>query len=227
MTITPPHIHRALVCSCALLFVTAAPDASADAFARQTAPSTTPSKAWVDDFAAFASAARGKQWIVGRSTSPCLSEGEAFDAASRDARDQLLLRVRPRLSSPRDPDTDAWLRRRLTQELAAGNLVSDRQVGRVRRSYGDLWSEAILIDASDRRLNGLVREHELWLRSRHDTRRGAAASIVGLSLAILLVYAAVNAVTKGYFRGRLRAGAVLSFALGFTAVVYYATRATG
>jgi hypothetical protein len=218
-----------LVCCCCALPVAADPSAASRAdpiSRRRDDPSTATSKPWVEDFAAFVNSSGGGRWIVGRSTSPCLSEDEAFRAASRDARDQLMARLGPQAPLPRDAEGDVWLQRRVAQELAAGRLVTDRYVSRVRRPYGELWSESILVDASGERLSALAREHATWLRNRYHTRRGALAGVAGLSLAILLVYAAVNAATKGYFRGRLRAGAVLSLALGLFAVIY-TTRGTG
>src|SRR3954447_5797318 len=84
-------------------------------------------KPWVDDFARFANSSRGKTWIVGRSTMPCLSETEAFDAACRDGSAQLLARLRPRLARAYGAESEAWLMRRLGQELSAGGaLIADR-----------------------------------------------------------------------------------------------------
>jgi hypothetical protein len=210
------------ICSmfaCCVLLIAGSSHASTEARPDHSSSATT--KPWVEDFAGFASSTSGKRWIVGRSTSPCLSENEAFEAASRDACAQLSARVRPRLTSPNDFQSDAWLQRRLAQELAAGHIIADRSVARVRRPYGELWSEAILVDASNDRLSGLAREHADWLSVRRHTRRSAVASIVGLSLAILLIYAALNAVTSGYFRGRLRAGAALMLAMCLLAVIYW------
>lgn len=212
-------IKSTLVCWCTLLIAGSTP-VSADPTSRQHELSAGPTKLWVDDFPAFANTTGGKRWVVGRSAAVCLTEDEASQAASRDARVQLLARVRPQLPPPYTVETEAWLARRLDGELSAGRLVTDRFVSRVRRPYGELWSEAILVDASADRFSGLTREYSAWLRIRGATRRGAVASIVGLSLAILFVYAAVNAVTHGYFRGRLRAGAAVSLALGLLAVVY-------
>jgi hypothetical protein len=109
-----------------------------------------------------------------------------------------------------------WLERRLAQEV----VVADRSVSRVHRPYGDIWSEAVLVDASKDRLARVAREYSAWRSNRHQTVGGAAASVVGLSIAILLIYTAVNAATKGYFRGRLRAAAALTLALGLLAAVY-------
>ena len=172
-----------------------------------------PTKPWVEDFAGFANSTRDKTWIVAHSTTPCLSETEAFEAACRDGSAQLLSRIRPRMARPYGAGSDAWLMGRLNQEIASGSLVADRFVSRVHRPYGDIWSEAILVDVSSARLGSIAREHAIWLSGRQHARRGAAASIVGMSVAILLIYAVVNAVTKGYFRGYLRTGAALGMAL--------------
>lgn len=183
-------------------------------------------KPWVDDFARFANSTRDKTWIVGHSTTPCLSESEAFDAARRDGATQLLSRLRPRLARPYGGESEAWLMQRLSQEIAGGSLVADRFVSRVHRPYGDIWSEAILVDASSARLSHIAGEHAAWLNSRHHARRSAVASVFGMSLAILLIYAVMNAVTKGYFRGYLRTGAALGMALGVIGA-WYVIRATG
>jgi hypothetical protein len=182
--------------------------------ARPLLAQTEAAKPWVDDFARFANSSREKTWIVGHSTMPCLSETEAFDAACRDGSAQLLARLRPRLARAYGAESEAWLMRRLGQELSAGGaLIADRSVSRVHRPYGDIWSEAILVDASSARLAQIAGEHAVWSSGRQHFRRSAAASIIGMSLAILLIYAVVNAVTKGYFRGYLRTTAAAAMML--------------
>ena len=183
-------------------------------------------KPWVEDFARFANTTPNRNWIVARSASPCLSESEAFDAACRDGAGQLLARLRPRLGRWDGAQSDAWLLQRLGRELASGSLMEDRFVSRVHRPYGDIWSEAILVDGSNRRLSQIAGEHGIWLSSRHHARRGALFSIAGMSLAILLIYAAVNGVTKGYFRGYLRTTAVAAMTLCVIGA-WYVIRATG
>jgi hypothetical protein len=173
-------------------------------------------KPWVEDFPAFASTGDGTRWIVGRSTLPCVSENEAFEAATRDARAQLLARVRPLLGQSYDNRSEMWLQRRLAQDL----VIVDRSVSRVHRPYGDIWSESLLVDAPHDRLSRLAREHAIWRNDRRQTAWGAVASVAGLSITILLIYTAINAATKGYFRGRLRAAAALTLALGLLAALY-------
>ncbi|MDB5323393.1 MAG: hypothetical protein JWN40_5024 [Phycisphaerales bacterium] len=176
-------------------------------------------KPWVEDFAAFASASGAKQWIVGRADAPCLSEAESFEAASRDACAQLLARMRQRLARSNDARNEEWLQRRLAQELAVGSIVTDRSVSRIRRPYGEIWSEAILVDASSNRLAKIERDYSTWLNQRQQAKRSAAVSIAGLSLVILGIYAGLNAVTKGYFRGRLRTGAAVMMIFGLLVAI--------
>ena len=174
------------------------------------------SKPWVDDFPSFVSTRDGARWIVGRSAFPCPSEAEAHDAAERDAIDQAAVRVRPLVGQSLDLQSEVWLRRRLGLEL----VIADRAVTRVHRPYGDVWSESVLVDAPHDGLVRVARDYSDWRNKRHRTIGSAVASVFGLSIAILLIYTVLNAVTRGYFRGRLRVAAALTLALGVLAAVY-------
>jgi hypothetical protein len=200
--------------------------------ARAAEPATCPSceveKTWLTDFPTFANANATRQWIVGRTTTVCLNEGEAMERARHNTRQLLVDFLRPQLSAPGrfGPDDEAWLKQRLTRELATGRLVKDRWVSHVKRPYGEVWSAALLVDASSDRLATIAREHDIWRLNRDTTVRRTGASIVGLSVVILLVYAVLNVLTKGYFRGRLRAMA--GFAMcGGAAVLIWLMRAAG
>jgi hypothetical protein len=174
------------------------------------------SKPWGDDFPTFARTRDGARWIVGRSAFPCPSEAEAHDVAERDAIDQAAVRVRPLVGRSLDLQSEVWLRRRLGLEL----VIADRAVSRVHRPYGDVWSESLLVDAPHDRLVRVAKDYSDWRNKRHRTAGAAVASVFGLSIAILLIYTALNAATRGYFRGRLRAAAALTLALGLLAAVY-------
>jgi len=174
------------------------------------------SKPWVDDFPTFASTRDGARWIVGRSAFPCPSEAEAHDAAERDAIDQALVRVRPLVGQFLDPQSEVWLRRRLGLEL----VIADRAVSRAHRPYGDVWSESVLVDAPHDGLVRVAKDYSDWKNKRHRTAGTAVASVFGLSVVILLIYTALNAATRGYFRGRLRVVAAMALALGVLAAMY-------
>ena len=62
----------------------------------------------------------------------------------------------------------------------------------------------------------------LFGRSSRSTARSTGFSLVGLSLAILAIYSVMNALTKGYFRARLRASAGLALALGTFFLIWLA-----
>lgn len=177
-------------------------------------------KQWVDDFPAFVNASGGgKGWIVAKSAQPCLTAEEASQAALMEAHRRLIGRVEAQVGRSPDGSALVWLTRRISQELNTGELVVDRSVSRVHRPYADVWSEAILVDASSQRLAPIVRDYAAWQRERDAGRRGTFASVAGMSVAVLLIYAGLNAFTKGYFRGRLRAGAALLLAAGAVAIM--------
>ena len=177
-----------------------------------TAPTTRP---WAADFPAFANAAADRHWVVGRSSKPCLSESEAAEQARRDAGSQVRALLRPHLSSRwLDGDAEAWLKGRVDRELVLGRLIVERSLSKVHRPYADIWSGAVLVDASGDRLAPIVRDYQEWRQVRTHTLRRTGFSVLGFSAAILAIYAVMNALTKGYFRGRLRAGAGLVMGLG-------------
>jgi hypothetical protein len=182
-------------------------------------------KPWLDDYGAFASANAGERWVVGRSTGPCLSEQEAADEAARDAVGQVYDRM-VRKGMVRRAGDEAWVRARLMREMAVGDLIADRAVVRNERPYGEIWSEAILVKASDRRFAGVVRELEARQRVRHAVMRGAVGAGFVVMVVIALAYVVVNWLTRGYFRGRLRAGAGLAFGLSVVLIVWV-VRAVG
>jgi hypothetical protein len=180
------------------------------------APATGPTgKPWVDDFAAYVNASTGgRRWVVGRSGAGCLSEHEASESAARDAVRQLIPRLHALRAVPPPPESEVWFKQRLMQDILVARLVKDRWVTRVQKSYGELWTEAVLVDASVGHLTPILRDHDAWLRGRQSHSRNTAASIFGMSVAVVVIYAFVNVITKGYFRCRLRAAAAFAIASG-------------
>jgi hypothetical protein len=157
-------------------------------------------KPWLDDPAAFLSNTR-QRWIVGRSTGPCLSATEATQQACADASLQLVASLSGQM--PMEADR-SWLQRRLASDLSAGRLIEDRAVGVEHKPYGDLWSAAVLVDGSRAQLQRLAAEYSRSLGQQRVTRSRQLLSVAGLWMAILGMYALLNWLTKGYFRGRLR-----------------------
>jgi hypothetical protein len=183
-----------------------------------------PDHLWAEDAAAFLNRADGRHaWIVGKSTGPCVSVREATEQACRDAAREVMPRLESILINPRrlTAEEREIVRRRLESDLMLGRLVSDRSVSRVQRPYGELWNAAVLVDASSQKLAPLASEYASMLRSRRVTFAQRIAASAGIFAVILGLYALVNGVTKGYFRGRLRWGAVASLLLAGLAMAWW------
>ena len=183
-----------------------------------TAPTT---QQWVSDLPAFLRENPTREWIVGRSQTPAVSEADAFEQARNNAASQLRKLLRSTLTpSLYKSESDAWIRDRVGRDL--GSLIVERAATKTHRPYGDIWSAAILLDASPTRLFPIARDYDAWRHTRAVATRSTGFSLVGLSLAILAIYSVMNALTKGYFRARLRASAGLALALGTFLLIWLA-----
>lgn len=99
--------------------------------------------------------------------------------------------------------------------LTGGQYVRDRSTRRYVRSYGDVWDAAVLVDASpanvaeiSRDAARLFRDAEWPAGAQRQERRVTVLSTIaagGAMMAVIaLLYAVVNALTKGYMVRRLR-----------------------
>jgi hypothetical protein len=184
-------------------------------------------KPWVDNFAAFSNSIPHKHYIVGRSDSVSVTHQEAAMRAARDAAGQIYPLLEPYLSQLRiDRQTEKWVVDDLAARINSGKYVVDRYTQSSERRYGQIWSHAVLVEVPSARLRGLGEEYRSTLRHRQVGAGRTVASIAGLSVLILLTYALVNAWTKGYFRGRLRAGAVIILAAGASVLIWAANLGT-
>ena len=172
------------------------------------------SRAWLSDFSAFANSHQRQTWTVTHSRRACTSSSEARAAAESDARDAVtdLLRQQLILHSHR-PLNEWQLDQAASRPINVQSLIADRFVQHFHRPYGELWSEAILLDVSPQRLGPLVNDR-LAAIGRQDMRAGrTVGAVVIVLVVILLLYLFLNAITKSYFTGRLRAGAVAAVAV--------------
>jgi hypothetical protein len=177
-------------------------------------------KPWLDDPAAYINAKPGTITIIGQSQAVCVSQPEALDRACLDAARQIFDYVRPRLSR-RLTRTDVHrLIETIRVELVHGKYITDRHAQRHTKSYGELWSQAVLIQLGKRELDAITARCAHIMRQQEQSLFGAAASLVVLGVVIFLLYVALNWLTKGYARGRLRAAAAL-FMLGGAGIVIW------
>jgi len=184
-------------------------------------------KPWVDDFAVFASRNPHSRCLVARSPDACISPHEAEQQAIASAVALLYPQVRDRVerTGARGETRSAGQDRRQLEktievELRRGRLVADRFVQRFRRSYGERWREAILVETSDGNITRLAQACMGQVNARAVQREAArtawtrtALKVAGLTVLICLLYLFLNAATKGYYAWSLRAAAVVA-ALG-------------
>jgi hypothetical protein len=148
---------------------------------------------WADDPAAYLSSPAGRYATIGQSHGPCLSAAEAEAQAMDDAAKQL---VYPRVSVRAGRSREA-----LMESVRNAMLVRDRSVKVVHKPYGDIWSAAVLVDASPAQIS---QQMTLLALEQKEQRRRRAAGAAGIIIVVGLAYLVANAVTRGYFRRRLR-----------------------
>jgi hypothetical protein len=81
--------------------------------------------------------------------------------------------------------------------------IVDRQLESVERPYGTIWSEAILVDASPKKLDGLSKRLQSSLRREQEKRVIAGVGSSVLLVIVSLGYIVLNWLTRGYLRFRL------------------------
>ncbi len=163
-------------------------------------------KPWVDNFAEFLNSNPKSRFLVARSAESCLSEAEANQQAMHNA----CFQVGPLLTKIRNPI------KLNPNDILENGLVVDRFVQSFDGTAGKIWRQALLIDASKENLNRLVRHKSRIAKARKFSFMRTFFSIAVLFILIIIVYAFLNAATKGYYTWSLRiAGFVLAVILIF------------
>lgn len=188
-----------------------------DAPATQSAQSQRSSQLWVADWQAYRNNTNFNGFRVESSdTSPTAQA--SLEEARRQAVSEL---QRMLLSDPRVSRAMGNLRmsrpvltQRIEAEIRTGSMVVGQSVHSIDKSYGTLWKTYLLIDTSPGAMNRLVgqitRDANLQRRQVFTT----AGSLAALMLVIVLLYAFLNTVTKGYFVWKLRAAVILVLIAG-------------
>jgi hypothetical protein len=191
------------------------------------ASATYTDKAWVDDFAAFAANADRDTWLVAYSPKVADSQHDAHQQALRAAAVKLRPYLRDylrRQASHRAQEFAGYADRELEDQietaLRSGGLILDRFVQSARRPYGEVWREALLIDASADKVASMGAASLRQLEARRDYyqaqwgsqqswRLRMVLSITGLIALVCVMYLFLNAATKGYYVWALRVAAVM------------------
>ena len=171
-----------------------------------SADSADPDKGWATRFAQFVNDHPGRQWVVGRCMTPCLSESEAAQQARDDAAAKLYPIIERHVHSSQ---LDAqWLADRVTRDVREGRFEADRFTEQFKRPYGKVWTESVLLDVTPDNLDSVVSHYRDGLSQQHmQTRRHVATAAIVILLSLLL-YILLNIATKGYFTMRLRVATI-------------------
>lgn len=163
-------------------------------------------KPWAADWSVFVNSTHGDK-ILARSTSPCTSAAEAEARAKQSAVNGLLPIVRERIThayAGRRMLSDNVLAEVIQANLAARGMIADRFVQRFARPYGDVYYEALLIDASPRNVDSIVAGATHLAERRVQRAVGIVLAFLLLLAITTVLYVLINWLTKGYFVWRLR-----------------------
>jgi hypothetical protein len=166
-------------------------------------------KPWVEDFAGFLNTRPNSRFIIARSAESCTTEAEANKQAERNACAQVTGRL---ATSLRGSAVGGLLVRPVdSADLLDGGFIVDRFVQSFNGTASRIWRQALLIDASAAKLAQLAHRKVAMARARKTGLARMLFSIVGFVVLITVVYAFLNAATKGYYVWSLRiAGIVLA-----------------
>ncbi|HCO94609.1 MAG TPA: hypothetical protein DIU00_11775, partial [Phycisphaerales bacterium] len=154
-------------------------------------------KPWVEDFSAFFNTTPNSQFIIAKSAESCMTEAEANRQAMQNACSQvadMIGQIPPRRSGV----PVSFAKPVNSADILEGSFILDRFVQSFEGAAGKIWRQALLVDASAEKLKKLAQRKAVIARARKRGFTGMFFSIVGLILLITVVYAFLNAATKGY-----------------------------
>jgi len=169
-------------------------------------------KPWVENLSVFLMNRRmDGRFILAKSTESCMTEAEANNQAVQNACAQIADMLGQ--NSPRRSGVPISFARPVNSaDILEGGFILDRFVQSFEGTAGRIWRQALLIDASAEKLKKLAQRKAVVARDRRLTWARMFFSIIGLIVLITVVYAFLNAATKGYYTWSLRIAGVV-FAL--------------
>jgi hypothetical protein len=170
-------------------------------------------KSWIDDFSGFLNTRPNSRFIIAKSAESCMTEAEANQQAVQNACTQvadMLGQASQRLSGV----PVSFARPVNSTDILDGGFILDRFVQSFEGTAGKIWRQALLVDASAEKLKNLAQRKAIIARARKTNFARMFFSVFGLIVLITVVYAFLNAATKGYYVWSLRIAGVV-----FTLVV--------
>ena len=168
-------------------------------------------KPWIENLHGTWNNRPNTRLIIAKSSESSISEGGANSQAIADACNQLTQLLR---QSPRAQTTPSLPRNVTSNDILERDFIVDRFTQSFDGRAGKIWRQALLIDASVEKLEQLARHKTAVAKEIRWSWARMSGSIVGLLVLITVVYAFLNAATKGYYIWSLRiAGIVLAGAV--------------
>ena len=176
-------------------------------------------KPWVHGFDAFASEYPGEYLMLARSalnTTESATHSQAIENAAQSISQAIIQARYTGLNH-------MWrhIHDMTRQRLLAGDLTKDRFVQELKRPYGSVWREALLIRLEPDDLTDLMNQHQRFaVEYRHRSMSAAASVFVVLATSVLLFWV-LNLWTKGYHKGKITMSLILLGGAGLV-VIYWA-----
>jgi len=171
-------------------------------------------KPWVENLSGFLMNRRiDGRFIIAKSAESCMTEAEANNQAVQTACAKIADMLGQ--NSPRRLGVPVSFAKPVNSaDILDGGFILDRFVQSFEGAAGKIWRQALLVDASTEKLKNLAQRKAVIALARKTGFARMFFSIFGLIVLITVVYAFLNAATKGYYAWSLRiAGVVFTLVL--------------
>ena len=160
-------------------------------------------------------------YVVSAANGPNSSEDFARQHARRDAVARMVPAVRARLATMgHGADvSELAVRRHVEAAVMTRRNLLDEAVVRVDRPYGAVYYAAELHDAGPHAVEAIAGEVLGEARATRQSWAGMALALGGMLAVLGVLYLALNALTRGYFRAHLGAALAVTLVLGAVVIV--------
>jgi hypothetical protein len=176
-------------------------------------------KPWVHNFDAFASEHENEFLVLARSDLKSTQTETHMDAIENAARNISQVIIRARYTNLNHMWGEIYQQTKL--RLLTGDWVVDRVVQELKRPYGSVWREALLVRLDENDLAQLLNQHQKFAVQYRRRQIDVGTSIVGILAVSILLFWVLNFWTKGYHRGKITASVILLAGAGLV-VIYFA-----
>lgn len=188
-----------------------------DQFSRAVLKAMVDEKPWLTDLAGYQSTFPNSRFVVARSHSSATDEQTARGEAINDACQQVI-----QVLWDMNPNRGKLISGSLTfttTDLESHGLILDRFSQQLYGMAGPICRDALLIDLSPAKIQPLANAKFAMIAEQQKTWARILLSFVGMAAVILVVYAFLNAATRGYYAWSLRIAALVLLGVGVAIVL--------